>query len=414
MARRSGQSVAIVGGGPGGASLAAYLAREGVDTTLFVRGKRPEIIVGESLIPAIVPFLRRLGVEKEVASYGRYKGGASFLFNEQGDNMTFKFHEVPSKVSYSYNVPRDRFDATILEAARRAGARVVAHSAVLTRDPGTERVRLDEAALAAAGLDAQPDHVVDAGGRSRQIARLMELPTIEGSRKDAALHAHMEGVSVLIEGNVHTDRLENGWGWRIPLRDRVSVGLVVNRKTLRKFGDTAEEQFDAYLKHDAAARQWSAGAKRITPVVRYTNYQLRATRGVGENWSLLGDAFGFVDPVFSSGLLITMQGAEALARAILKGTPRAFQRYEAYVLQNLSVWQEIADHYYDGRMLTMLRVGQYVRSTFLGRLMDPHFRRYMPRIFSGENVTHPYSRRLVLFMCRYGLAGNDPRELEVR
>lgn len=414
MTRRPGQSVAIIGGGPGGASLAAYLAKEGVETTLFVRAKRPPIIVGESLIPAIVPFLRRLGVEKEVASYGRYKGGATFLFNENGDRMSFKFHEVPSPISYSYNVPRDRFDATILEAARRAGARVVEHSAAVTREGETERVRLDEAALTAAGLDAQPDHVVDAGGRARQIARLMDLPTIEGSRKDAALHAHMEGVPVVIEGNVHTDRLENGWSWRIPLRDCVSVGLVINHETLRKFGDTAEEQFDAYLKHDSSTRQWSAQAKRLTPVMRYTNYQLRTTRGVGENWSLLGDAFGFVDPIFSSGMLVSMQGAAALSKAILKGTPRAFRRYESYVLQNLSVWQEMADHYYDGRLLTMFRVGEFVRHTLPGRLMEPHFRRYMPRIFSGQNVTHPYSRRLVLFMCRYGLAGNDPHELEVR
>jgi flavin-dependent dehydrogenase len=268
--------------------------------------------------------------------------------------------------------------------------------------------------ITAAGLDAQPDHVVDAGGRARQIARLMDLPTIEGSRKDAALHAHMEGVPVVIEGNVHTDRLENGWSWRIPLRDCVSVGLVINHETLRKFGDTAEEQFDAYLKHDASTRPWSAQAKRLTPVMRYTNYQLRTTRGVGENWSLLGDAFGFVDPIFSSGMLVSMQGAAALSKAILKGTPRAFRRYESYVLQNLSVWQEMADHYYDGRLLTMFRVGEFVRHTLLGRLMEPHFRRYMPRIFSGQNVTHPYSRRLVLFMCRYGLAGNDPHELEVR
>jgi flavin-dependent dehydrogenase len=275
-------------------------------------------------------------------------------------------------------------------------------------------VSLSPAALAAAGLETQPDHVVDAGGRARQIARLMELPTIEGPRKDAALHAHMHDVPVVIEGNVHTDRMENGWSWRIPLRDCVSVGLVINRDTLRKFGDTAEEQFDAYLRHDAATRKWAYDATRITPVMRYTNYQLRATRGVGENWSLLGDAFGFVDPIFSSGMLIAMQGAAGLAKAILKGTPRAFQRYEADVLQNLTVWQEVADHYYDGRLLTMFRVGQYVRQTLLGRIMEPHFLRYMPRIFSGENVTHPYSRRLVMFMCRYGLAGNDPAELEVR
>jgi len=189
--------------------------------------------------------------------------------------------------------------------------------------------------------------------------------------------------------------------------------LVVAAPYLRRFGNTAEAQFDAYLRADAVAREWSKDAKRITPVVRYTNYQLRTERGCGPNWSLVGDAFGFVDPVFSSGMLIGMQSAEALAAAILRGTDQAFQKYQKFVLRNLRVWQKVAGYYYDGRLLTMFRVGEYVRHTLPGRMMDFHFRRHMPRIFTGEGTTHPYSLGLVDFMCRYGLAGNDPKELEV-
>jgi len=412
MARRR-RSVAIIGGGPAGASLATYLARQGIAATLFVRGKRPPIIVGESLVPAVVPYLRLLGVEEEVAGFGRYKGGATFLLDEQGD-MSFKFCEVPAaRTSYSYNVPRDRFDATILAAARGAGAQVVEHSARVERAASGDRLRLDPESLAAAGLTQQPDWIVDAGGRVRQVARLLDIPCVEGARKDAALHAHMLVVPMQIEGNVHTDRLEHGWAWRIPLRDRISVGLVISHEILRKFGDSAEEQFDAYLRHDARTRDWAARAERITPVVRYTNYQLRSERGVGENWALLGDAFGFVDPVFSSGMLIGMQGAEVLSRALQKGTPRALNRYEHFVQRNLSAWQQAADFYYDGRLLTMFRVGQYVRQTLLGRILELHFKRYMPQVFIGEKVTHRYSQGLVKFMCRYGLAGNDPRKLEI-
>lgn len=416
MKGRRPRRIAILGAGPAGASLATYLAREGVEVALFHRGKRPPIIVGESLVPAIVPFLRKLGVEEEVSRYSTYKGGATFIF-DPSDGMSFKFYEVRSaRTTYSYNVPRDLFDATLLEAARRAGAHVIEHSARVERANGGERLRLCEDAQAALGdvLSGPPDFLVDAGGRSRQIARLLDLPTVEGPRKDAALHAHLQGVPIRVEGNVHTDRLENGWCWRIPLPGRVSVGLVVNGELLRKFGDSAEEQYDNYLRHDATTRQWAPGATRLTPVVRYTNYQLRATRGVGENWALVGDAFGFVDPVFSSGMLIGMQSAEALAKALLRGTPRALRRYQAFVLKNLSVWQRIAGYYYDGRLLTMFRVGEYVRHTLPGRLLDGHFRKHMPRIFTGEDTTNPYSLALVELMVRHGLAGNDPKELEVR
>ncbi len=407
--------VAIIGAGPSGSALATYLAREGLDVAMFARGSRPPLVVGESLVPAIVPFLRKLGIEEEVASFSQFKGGATFIFSLH-DGMSFKFHEVPSaKTTYSYNVPRDEFDQAMLGAALRAGAKKIEHSVGLESDDG-ETLRLDPASLEAfrAAVGGDPDWIVDASGRTRLIANFLDLPTIEGDRKDAALHAHLEGVPMEIEGNVHTDRLEHGWSWRIPLPGRVSVGLVIGAEFLRRFGKTAEEQFDNYLQADANTREWAKDTKRITPVMRYTNYQLRTERGVGPNWSLVGDAFGFVDPVFSSGMLIGMQSAEALAQAILKGTDKSFARYEKFVLRNLRVWQKVISYYYDGRLLTMFRVGEYVRQTLPGRMMDFHFRRHMPRIFTGEGTTNRYSLGLVDFMCQYGLAGNDPKELEVR
>ena len=130
-------------------------------------------------------------------------------------------------------------------------------------------------------LGGAPDLIVDATGRARTVARLLDLPTVEGPRKDTALHAHCTGVPLVLPGNVHSDRLERGWSWRIPLPGRVSVGVVVPSEHIAAFGNSAEEQFDSFLRRDDCARQWGEKAERITPVVRYTNYQLRATRGVG-------------------------------------------------------------------------------------------------------------------------------------
>lgn len=395
--------------------MATLLARGGVDATIFSRGKRPALIVGESLVPAIVPFLRQLGIEEEVAAYSTWKGGATFVLHPD-DRMSFRFDEVTgARTPYSYNVPRDRFDASVLEAARRAGVRVVDAPCRLEREGASDRVRLSDDTLAAAGdaLAGGPDFVVDAGGRGRALPRLLDIPTIDGDRRDTALHAHFEGVEVEIPGNVHTDRLERGWAWRIPLPGRVSMGVVVEADFIRKFGDTPEEQLDSYLTTDPSIRDFARPARRVTPVVRYTNYQSRATRGVGPNWALVGDTFGFVDPVFSSGLLIAFESADALATAILDGSQKALRRYEAEVSKTLAVWQQLVRRFYDGRLLTMFRVGQYVQNTLPGRLLDFHFRRHMPRIFTGENTTNFYSRALVEFMCQHGLAGNDPDELAI-
>ena len=410
------RSVAILGGGPSGAALATFLAREGRDVVLFNHGKRPPLIVGESLVPAVVPYLQRLGIEEEVAAFSIWKGGATFVFGAE-DRLSFRFNEVrKARTTYSYNVPRDRFDATCLEAARRAGVKVIDHGARLEREGDTDRVRLTDDTVAAAGdaLQGQPDFIVDAGGRRRMLAQLLGIPTIDGDRRDTALHAHFEGIEVEIEGNVHTDRLEHGWLWRIPLPGRVSMGAVVDSQFLRKFGDNANDQFDNFLKDDPVIRDYARPARRVTPVVKYSNYQSRATRGVGPNWALAGDAFGFADPVFSSGMLIAMQSADWLAEAIGKGTPRALAQYEKRVLHNLACWQRVIGWFYDGRLLTMFRVGQYVRDTPVGKLLDFHFRKHMPRIFTGENATHPYSLGLVQFMVTYGLAKNDPDALRIR
>jgi flavin-dependent dehydrogenase len=416
MAGTQIRTVAVIGGGPVGSALAAHLSKGGVRVALFQRGKRPPIVVGESLVPAIIPFLRKLGVEEEIKSYSVYKPGASFTFNLERQ-QSFRFDQVRGgKTQYSYNVPRAEFDATLLKAAVNSGAHVFDLGAALEKADAPDRVRLSEATVAATGgvLESQPDFIVDATGRSRTLARLLEIRSVAGPRRDAALHAHMEGVPLLVEGNVHTDRLERGWAWRIPLPGRVSVGLVTPADHLKRFGEGAEEQFDNLLSRDPTTAWWAPNAKRITPVIRYTNYQLRSTRGVGPNWALAGDSFGFVDPVFSSGLLIGMQGAESLANAILDGTPASFSRYERQVIHALTIWQRMVDYFYDGRLFTLFQVGEYVRQTWLGKLTNWHMQAHLPRIFTGEGTTNRYNVALLDFMIRYGLGGNDPRELEVR
>jgi flavin-dependent dehydrogenase len=410
------RTVAIVGGGPAGAALATFLASgrsEPSCVVLFASGSRPPLVIGESLVPAVVPFLQELGIEDEVREYSVFKPGATFVLRD--GEMSFRFDEVrKARTPYSYNVPRDRFDDSILAAARRAGAHVVSETARF--DARGDRVLLDADTIAAAPVLAgrQPDLVVDATGRTRALARLFDLPTEEGDRRDTALFAHCEGVPLLAEGHVHTDYLERGWGWRIPLRGRVSVGLVLDSNFVRSFGSNAEEQFDRYLAHDPAIKAWGGEPKRISPVLRYTNYQLATTRGYGENWALVGDAFGFIDPVFSSGLLVSLDAAHRLARAIESGGGTALEQYQDHVLRHLRNWQRIVDHFYDGRLFTLLRVGQQVGESRIGRLLNFHFEKHLPRVFTGEATTKRYSVGLLDFMCRRGLLDEDPDDLRVR
>jgi len=329
------QSVAVIGDGPAGSTVAALLAKRGVRVGLFSRGRPKPPLIGESTVPALIPILRELGIEEEVASYSVFKPGATFTL-QSGERLEIDFDEVRGRApGYAYNVPRDRFDASLLDLCAKNGTQIFDVPAKLERVPenrpgaGPSRVRLSPESLADSGgfFATPPDFIVDATGRTRLIPRILDLGHREGDRRDTALFAHCTGVRIDSQGHVHTDRLERGWSWRIPLGDRVSVGVVVEPAALREFGDRAEEQFDAIRQSDPQLAKTAGAAERITPVLKFTNYQLTAKRGIGPGWALVGDCLGFIDPVFSSGVFLAMDGARKFANALLSGSARALDRY---------------------------------------------------------------------------------------
>src|SRR5215468_6104340 len=114
--------VAIIGAGPSGAALAILLARQGAKVTLFDDGRRPELLVGESLIPAVVPILQRLGVEQGTATFSRVKPGVTFIWPpDERVRVTFA-RFAPEICPYAYNIPRPHFDEALLKSAIAAGA----------------------------------------------------------------------------------------------------------------------------------------------------------------------------------------------------------------------------------------------------------------------------------------------------
>lgn len=409
------KTVAILGGGPVASTLAILLAREGVRVGILRKPRRAPLIVGESLVPAIIPMLRALGVEDEVRNFSLLKPGATFNIG-QTVNFSFAFSQLTGSMPrYAYNVPRDRFDDALLDAARRAGAQVFETGAAVEKVSGTDRVRLSAETLrsTASFFPQEPDLIVDATGRVRLLPALLEIPSRSGRRKDAALFAHVDRTHLDHEGHVHTTRLDHGWSWRIPLPGRISLGMVIGSEHLPKLGATAEERYDNLVKNDSVLRSVAAGAKRLTPVMEYTNYQLVSSRVVGDGWALVGDTAGFIDPVFSSGLFIGMHGAFSLAEAISKGTREAFKEYEREIIHHLETWHEIVDYFYNGRLFTCFHVGELLRDTLLVKLSFPHLNKHMGRIFSGAASTSRYSLALLRFAMKYGLKNEDPRQMMI-
>ncbi len=409
-------TVAILGAGPAASTLATLLARAGVKVAMWHRPRTAPLIVGESLVPAVIAMLRRLGVEEEVRSFSTLKPGATFNLSDDV-NFSFFFKQLTgTTATYAYNVPRDRFDDALLETARQAGVKTFAATAKVERIAGTDRVQLTRETLDATGgfFSPAPDLLVDATGRLRLLPNLLGIPSREGARKDTALFAHVDHTHLEYAGHVHTTRLDHGWSWRIPLPGRVSLGMVIGAEHLPKFGATKEERYDNLLKQDSVLRVVARNARRITPVLEYTNYQLVSERMAGDGWALVGDTAGFIDPVFSSGLFLGMQGASLLADAIRDGSPAAFQHYQREVIHHLETWHEITGYYYSGQLFTCFKVGQMLRDTLLVKLTFSHINKHLGRIFSGAASTSPYSVSLLRFAMKHGMKDEDPDDLRIR
>ena len=407
--------IGIIGGGPAGSTLGALLARAGKKVIMFNPSKRPELIVGESLLPAIIPILQQLGVEEKVAEFSVHKPGATVTLNKDESVSAFFKDAKGNLPPYAYNTPRNLFDQVILDQAIQDGVHLIDGIARVDAVDGKLRLSEESVRLAGEFLQEQPDFMVDATGRSRYFSRLMGLEYSEGKRKDTALFAHFDHVALEEKGNIHVDHLEKGWAWRIPLQGKVSLGIVQKEEHLNEFGTTAEKQFDAFIQTDPFLKSVVGEGKRLTNVMKYNNYQLESHQLSGKNWACIGDAAGFLDPVFSTGLYLAMKSAVKLSEVLLSPNyDESMAEFNKNWHWELNVWRKIIGSWYDGRLFTLYRAGRKQEKNPVGRIIAPHVEKHLSRIFTGDAIsTGSYSRNLHAFLTKYMLMGEDPDELRV-
>ncbi len=418
--------VGIVGAGPAGATLACLLAREGVDAVFFDDGRRPEMVVGESLVPRLVTVFRRLGIEDEVAKVGTWKPGVTWIFDEN-DKLELSFMAMRGVLpTYAYNVHRRPFDDIVHKTAVDAGARFIPCSVKLEvgKTESGERVpRLaaETLALVPDWKGRQPDLLVDASGRRRLFAKLLGISAKLGDRKDISHFAHYENCTMPVPaGQTVITRLKHGWSWRIPLLHALSIGVVFDKEHAKQYGSNAEEQLEAVIDQNKPLAEACPDRRRITPVTTYANYQLISDKGHGEGWVSVGDSFGFVDPMLSPGLCMAMVSAEKLADAILQNRPtawnNAFQEYLDWFREMLGAWQELVDMFYGGQIFALQRTGTDISKRFPGKIakiMQRHFEKNISGMAGGGLTNHPYSRNLLRFMTRFGIVGHKPEDYRV-
>jgi flavin-dependent dehydrogenase len=315
--------VVVIGGGPGGSTAAALLSRSGYKVIALEKSHHPRFHIGESLLPMNLPVFERLGVLDKVRALGVFKSGADFEANNQRGYNTFAFaRALGDSPPHSYQVWRQDFDKMLFDHARECGADArEGHEVVSVDQSGPREIRLDVRTDNGRSYSIRARYLVDASGRDAFLSSKRKLRRKNDQHQSAAIFGHFRGAERREgedAGNISLYRFEHGWMWMIPLPDGVmSVGAVCWPDYLKqRKGRTVEFLLDT-LKLSPALWGRLEHAELIGNEVRVTgNYSYDSTQMGGPGWVLVGDAFAFLDPVFSSGVYLAMSGAEQAAAVV--------------------------------------------------------------------------------------------------
>jgi flavin-dependent dehydrogenase len=383
--------VVVIGGGPAGSTVSTVIAQAGRRVGLFERERFPRFHIGESLIPETYWVLKRLDMlEKMQRSHFVKKYSVQFV-NASGKLSApfYFFDNKPHECSQTWQVVRSEFDQMLLENAREHG--VDAHEGVHVLNvlfDGDRAVGIAIKDSDGARREIGAQVVVDASGQAALPQNRFKLRVWDPILNKGAIWTYWEGAyrdSGRDEGATMVLQTENrkGWFWYIPQHDNiVSIGIVAPFDYLFKGRDIDHEKtYHEEVDRCPAVKQRIAGATRATGYFVTRDYSYRSTQVAGDGWVLVGDAFGFLDPLYSSGVLLALKSGELAADAIVDGLERGdlsaaqLGRWGTNFNEGVDRMRRLVCEYYDG-----FSFGEFVRTY-------PHLRGTITDLLIGDLFT---------------------------
>lgn len=365
--------VIVIGGGPAGTTAATLIAQQGIEVQLFERDHFPRFHIGESMIPESYWVFERLKMLPKLrASHFIKKYSVQFV-NEYGKiSEPFYFeHNRAHECSQTWQVRRSELDTMLLENAREQG--VHAHEGVRILEvlfEGSRAVGVRLKTEDGQTQEVRADVIVDASGQSSMIMDRLKLREWDPELRKAAVWTYWkgayrdtgddEGATIVLQTPG-----KKGWFWYIPLHDDiVSVGVVANVDYLFQKGGTTDYEtiYNAEVERYPAIQKRIAGATRAAQFYAQKEYSYHAKQAAGDGWVLVGDAFGFLDPLYSSGVLLALKSGQLAADAIVEGLQKGdtsgtqLGKWEPDYLRGMQRMRRLVCEYYDG-----FSFGRFVR-----------------------------------------------------
>lgn len=339
--------VLVIGGGPAGSTIAPLLAQKGYAVTLLEKAHHPRFHIGESLLPANLPLFEKLGVAEQVRAIGMEKWGAEFNSPCHDHSQSYAFTDAIDKsMPMAYQVMRSTFDEILIKNAARLGVNVVEGCLVkqvkfLPKDSGVE-IRADHDDGRQSTWQAR--YVVDASGRDTLLSNQLKLKVRNEKHNSVAIYAHFANAQRETgreEGKISIFWFTHGWFWYIPLVGGItSVGMVTWPYFMKtRQGSSLEQFFMDGIQQCPALQSRLANATMEGGATATGNFSYTSNRCHGNNYMLLGDAFAFVDPIFSSGVWLAMHSGEIGADTVdavlshAQIAPQALKKFERIMLR---------------------------------------------------------------------------------